>query len=702
MPDEDRRRRRKKKKKPRSTASDDVDEEAGGGALLIDQGEAEFANTAAINADNEPILVANVEDDTVNYDNAVVVAEDDNVYNAEEQPAITLVQADDDDEDAIPAPIAEPDSNGSGLDPDVPAFQDGLAVATAVDTAAEDEFIYSAIEYDPDSKPPLHTNRRFRVYTCFAFMVVIAVVSIVVVYVTKSSKGTEYTDVETMWGGAPSFTPTMSPVTNREVSGIKEQLEFGVLQRGANFSSMDKTDPRYKALDWILHADQLQLDSDDTNLYQRYILALLAFTLDSTAWFACGEHRKFGNVTEDFAMEDCKIQNSQTGQIEDHKVWLSSTEECEWYGVICSQDEVVRGVELIGNDLIGEIPPEISELRFLQYLALNGNCLFGTIPPEFGKMPNLLSLELHGNGLSGQFPLEMYDANKLQLLNVAMQYGYAVSCTMSNGTYVNTIFKKGGVTTREPNLGLEGPVLMNEVDTWSSMKGLHLFDNSFWGNITNDIGNLKYLVFLRAHNNQLNGYLPDGMTRLKKLREVYLENNGFWGDLPPTIGDMEDLEVLRVNENEMYGQIPDSLYDLKKLKKLWLQDTYECLENEDLGWVCNVESNVGFKGTISTKIGNLKRLSQLLINENPFTGTIPTEIGLCEDLALLHIHKTSIKGPSPQEVCNLRDLNLNSETGTGVFYADCRPNNKTEDPFFACDCCSDCCDHTTKVCIADD
>ena len=241
-------------------------------------------------------------------------------------------------------------------------------------------------------------------------------------------------------------------------------------------------------------------------------------------------------------------------------------------------------------------------------------------------------------------------------------------------------------------------------------------------------------VFLRAHNNQLNGYLPDGMTRLKKLREVYLENNGFWGDLPPTIGDMEDLEVLRVNENEMYGQIPDSLYDLKKLKKLWLQDTYECLENEDLGWVCNVESNVGFKGTISTKIGNLKRLSQLLINENPFTGTIPTEIGLCKDLgecyalvladnslsvvcqvsqplpvsfffycaALLHIHKTSIKGPSPQEVCNLRDLNLNSETGTGVFYADCRPNNKTEDPFFACDCCSDCCDHTTKVCIADD
>ena len=43
-------------------------------------------------------------------------------------------------------------------------------------------------------------------------------------------------------------------------------------------------------------------------------------------------------------------------------------------------------------------------------------------------MPNLLSLELHGNGLSGELPSEMYDASKIQLLNVAMQYQYAFQC----------------------------------------------------------------------------------------------------------------------------------------------------------------------------------------------------------------------------------------------------------------------------------
>ena len=73
-----------------------------------------------------------------------------------------------------------------------------------------------------------------------------------------------------------------------------------------------------------------------------------------------------------------------------------------------------------------------------------------------------------------------------------------------------------------------------------------------------------------------------------------------------------------------------------------------------------------------------------------------------KSIAVLHIHKTYIVGPAPRELCLLRDKKLNSETNRGVFYADCRPNNRTGDPFFSCDCCSDCCDHTSQVCIADD
>jgi len=673
---EDKRKRKKKKRSRRDRSSDAPDEEQPA-ALPIEQGEAEFANMSESNMDDTEPLVAD-----------------------DEQPAITLVQVD--DEDAIPAPIAEFDA---AVNAEPEFTEDGLAVAMAVDMSGEDEYIYSAIEYDPDSKPPLHKNRRFRVYTCLALSVVIAVVTVVVIYVTKSAKGADIQNQEQLWDGDPSASPTMPPSSNREASGIREQVEAGILQRGVNFTDMDKSDPRYLALEWILHADELQLDSDDKNLYQRYVLALMAFSLDSLAWFACGEHRRMGNVTENFKESDCMIENSATRQVEEHKVWLSSTEECEWYGVICSKDEVVRGVELIGNDLIGEIPPEVSELRFLQYLALNGNCLYGTIPPEIGQMPSLLSLELHGNGLSGELPPELADASKLQMLNLAMQFQFSKQCYPSNGrSVIDTLYEKGGTLAAETgelnyNTGLYGQVLGPNVNKWASMKGLHLFDNSFNGIISDEIGDLKYLVFLRAHNNVFISHMPDGLSRLKKLRELYLHQNRLYYDIIPDIGLMDDLEDFRVNENEMDGKIPSSLYNLKKLKKLWLHDTLKCEEN---GMACSADKEFGFTGSIMTEIGNLKKLSQIFISNNPLTGTVPTEIGLCEDLAIVRMHKTNIKGSAPIELCKLRDIKLNNDVGTGIFYADCRPNNKTEDPFFECDCCSDCCDHTTEVCIADD
>ena len=69
----------------------------------------------------------------------------------------------------------------------------------------------------------------------------------------------------------------------------------------------------------------------------------------------------------------------------------------------------------------------------------------------------------------------------------------------------------------------------------------------------------------------------------------------------------------------MSGTIPQSLYKLKNLKALHLKD--------------NVEGG-GFRGTISSEVGNLANLEELVLNGNPLLGgTLPSELGLCHNLS---------------------------------------------------------------------
>uniref|UniRef100_A0A7S2PFU2 Disease resistance R13L4/SHOC-2-like LRR domain-containing protein n=2 Tax=Skeletonema marinoi TaxID=267567 RepID=A0A7S2PFU2_9STRA len=565
---------------------------------------------------------------------------------------------------------------------------DGLAVATAVASDDEPDYVFQAVEYDPDAKPPLHKNRRFRVYTYFALFLIFIVFVLVVVYITSMTKEAEVKDNIIRLTSQPTPKATSPPTTFREAQGLIEQLQDGVLLRNENFEDMQVTDPRVMALDWILHEDEQRLVSDSINLYQRYGLAVLAYAMDSKAWFNCG------NPGENFTETSCSIYSSVMNQTVDYGVWLSGESECDWFGVKCSGDGIVRSVTLINNNLVGVLPHELTALRFLQMLALAGNCIYGTIPEEIGQLDHLLSLELHENGLSGAMPSTIYQLEKLQLLNLAKQYGVDRVCQQSNGTKIYTNYKHGGFV-REFNVGLTGK-LGSEVGKWKSMKGMYLSENSFTGEIAEDIGNLRYLTFLHVNDNFIEGNLPASITKLRNLRHLQFHDNFLYTSLPEGIGNMKDLERLSVNGNSMFGKLPEGMYDLKKLKSLFLHDTAEA----NSPWLINDQE--GFSGSLSSSVGRLKDLEYLLLNNNPITGEIPSDLGNCTKLKVLRLHRTELKGSMPREVCMLRDKDLNNENGVGVLYADCRPNNRTEEPRVQCDCCTDCCDYTTNVCVQDD
>ena len=72
----------------------------------------------------------------------------------------------------------------------------------------------------------------------------------------------------------------------------------------------------------------------------------------------------------------------------------------------------------MGNNLTGQIPPELGNLQRLEEFWLSGNDLTGPIPPELGQLQILTSLELGWNNLSGPIPPEIGQLQYLRRLEL--------------------------------------------------------------------------------------------------------------------------------------------------------------------------------------------------------------------------------------------------------------------------------------------
>ena len=85
---------------------------------------------------------------------------------------------------------------------------------------------------------------------------------------------------------------------------------------------------------------------------------------------------------------------------------------------------------------------------------------------------------------------------------------------------------------------------------------------------------------------------------------------------------MDCLDITRIGPGdaslarERNGKIPEGLYRLRELKYVWVQDTLRCNYLSD----CTADAKTGIRETICANIGNLRKLLQVLINNNPLGG----------------------------------------------------------------------------------
>ena len=96
-------------------------------------------------------------------------------------------------------------------------------------------------------------------------------------------------------------------------------------------------------------------------------------------------------------------------------VFSDSGTECDWFGVICDvgQSKVIR-LELTFNQLSGDLPTELGNLRNLIFISLYGNQLT-SIPAALGQLSQLETLVMGANLLI-TLPAELGNLGSLKVL----------------------------------------------------------------------------------------------------------------------------------------------------------------------------------------------------------------------------------------------------------------------------------------------
>ncbi|KAJ1400389.1 Serine-threonine/tyrosine-protein kinase, catalytic domain [Sesbania bispinosa] len=123
-----------------------------------------------------------------------------------------------------------------------------------------------------------------------------------------------------------------------------------------------------------------------------------------------------------------------------------------------------------------------------------------------------------------------------------------------------------------------------------------------------------------------------------RVTSITLSTTGLEGQLSGDIGSLSELETLDLSYNkDLTGPLPQSIGELKKLSTLILV-------------------GCSFNGPIPNNIGYLQELRYLSLNSNRFSGQIPHSIGNLSKLYWLDLAENQLEGPIPVSSDSLSGL----------------------------------------------
>lgn len=340
----------------------------------------------------------------------------------------------------------------------------------------------------------------------------------------------------------------------------------------------------------LINLESLQLDSN--NLYGSIPESIC--NLEKLKQLFLSNNRLSGELPKDIgnmgSLEWLDLGNSSIGA-EGGDVMIEFDEN----GLIISPDIVI-------NQISGEIPQSICNLKKLRIFSAICNQLSGTIPEELWSIPTLESVQLSGNYLTGELSPSIGNAKKLTTL------------WLSNNHLTGTIPSEIWELTNLEELYLGNVMGVANVQLFDSYQF-----NQFSGELSANISNLQKLRQFDVGSLQLTGSIPDELWSIQTLEWALMNANYFEGILSPNISNAKSLKQLRIGNNHLSGTIPDELYKLTNLEEFSIGNV-----STVNGIEMDIEKQMNsISGDISQDISNFINLSLYDITNNNITGDFP-------------------------------------------------------------------------------
>ncbi|XP_059663975.1 receptor-like protein 7 [Cornus florida] len=379
--------------------------------------------------------------------------------------------------------------------------------------------------------------------------------------------------------------------------------------------------------------------------------------------------------------------------------WNASSSDscCSWDGVTCDEDTGrVIGLDLSSSFLRGSIQSNTTLFRLvhLQKLNLADNHFDDSqIPSDVGLLSMLTYLNLSTSSFAGQIPLEISNLTKLASLDLSFNFLELLEPGLTRLVQNLTDLKQ--LHLNDVNVSSTVPEILAN---FSSLMSLLVKNCDLHGEFPTGIFKLPNLQFLDVqYNEELSSYLPEFHMRRSPLKSLTLAGTSFYGELSNSIGNLHSLNTLDVSLCNFSGSIPTSIGNLAQLvyldlsinnfsgsipasigslaKLVYLDLSINKFSGENLSFLGKLTKlsflSLGvniFKCEIPSSFANLTQLDRLYMNSNQLTGQIPSGLMNLTRLTILDLSDNLLQGPIPESIsqlANLQELYIDSNNLSG-------------------------------------